>query len=181
MQSMPQTLNVGSRSVFVTVTAWVAMLTATLACASALVQYLSVSSMMPQWRAAAPSLPVLTGLLLVYLPWAMGLGATLSLALVACAAGLLLRLEWARRIFIGLLAVVILANLGGLWLQYEVVQALLNSTLRDTVLPPEVAGVFGGLALATQTMALLVTLGACAVLGWVIRRLMSDAIRQEFA
>jgi hypothetical protein len=41
--------------------------------------------------------------------------------------------------------------------------------------------VFGGLADATQIMAMLVTLGGCALLGWVIRRLMSDAVRQEFA
>jgi hypothetical protein len=30
-------------------------------------------------------------------------------------------------------------------------------------------------------MAVVVTLGACALLAWIIRRLMSPAVRQEFA
>jgi hypothetical protein len=30
-------------------------------------------------------------------------------------------------------------------------------------------------------MAVLVTLGACLLLAWIIRRLMSPSVRQEFA
>jgi hypothetical protein len=92
-----------------------------------------------------------------------------------------MRQEWARRTFIGLLAVAIIANLAGLWLQHELVRSLVHGTLQATALPPQAAGVFGGLADATQIMAMLVTLVGCALLGWVIRRLMSDAVRQEFA
>jgi hypothetical protein len=41
--------------------------------------------------------------------------------------------------------------------------------------------VFGGFVTAARVMAVVVTLGACALLGWIIRRLMSPSIRQEFA
>jgi hypothetical protein len=104
-----------------------------------------------------------------------------SLATLAAAVGLLLRLDWARRVFIGLLAFAIVANLLGLWLQHEVVQSLVSSTLTRTPLPPQAADVFGGFVTAARVMAVGVTLLVCALMGWVIRRLMSPAVRQEFA
>ena len=40
---------------------------------------------------------------------------------------------------------------------------------------------FGGFVTAARVMAVLMTLFACSLLGWIIRRLMSSSIRQEFA
>ena len=180
---MPQTLNVGARSFFVTATAWVFIVLAALASACALVQNASVASLMPGLqpvRGAAP-LPLLTGLLLGYLPWVVGTGVVMSLATLASAIGLLLRLDWARRALIGLLVVAIVANLLGLWLQHEVVQSVVASTLKIAPIPDQALGVFGGFVTAARVMAICVTLGACAVLGWVIGRLMSPSVRQEFA
>ena len=176
---MTQTFNVGSRSLFVTVTAWVFIALAAAASASALVQNASVVSFMPEWR--AKELPLLTGLLLGYLPWVVGAGFAMSVATLACAIGLLLRIEWARRAFIGLLVLAIVANLAGLWLQHEVVQSVVDNTLSHVQLPQAAAGVFGGFVTATRVMALAMTLSACAMLAWIIRRLMSATVRQEFA
>ena len=39
----------------------------------------------------------------------------------------------------------------------------------------------GGFVTAARVMAVLVTVGACMLLVWIIRRLMSPAVRQEFA
>jgi len=178
---MPQTFNVGSRSLFVTLTAWLCIAWSLGACAAAVVQYAQVASLMPQWQLEQAALPLVTGWLVGYLPWVMGAGAMLSVALVASAVGLLLRLEWARRAFIGLLAMVIVVTLAGLWLQHEVVQALMQATLHGVNLPPQVLGLFGGFATAAQAMAALVTLALCGFFAWVIRRLMSDSVRQEFA
>lgn len=178
---MPQTFNVGARSVFVTVTAWVAIILSGLISASALVQNALVASVMPSGAANLPPLPLLTNLLLGYLPWVVGTGLVMSLALLASAVGLLLRLDWARRVLIGVLLVAIVANLLGLWLQHEVVQSVVSSTLSSAPLPPQAAGVFGGFVTAARVMAVVVTLGTCAVFGWVIRRLMSPSVRQEFA
>ena len=180
---MPQTFNVGARSMFVTITAWVAIVLAALASASALVQNALVASIVPLASGTAnlPALPLLTNLLLGYLPWVVGTGLLMSLAMLASAIGLLLRLEWARRAFIGLLVLAIVGNLLGLWFQNEVVQSVVETTLSRTPLPQQALGVFGGFVTAARVMALLMTLAACAVLVGIIRRLMSAPIRQEFA
>ena len=178
---MTQTFNVGARSLFVTVTAWIAILLSALVSVSALVQNALVASVVPLPAAAnLPALPLLTNLLLGYLPWVVGTGLLMSLAMLASAVGLLLRLDWARRVFIGVLLVAIVANLLGLWLQHEVVQSVVSSTLSGAPLPPQAAGVFGGFVTAARVMAVLVTLGTCAVFWWVIHRLRSASVRQEF-
>jgi hypothetical protein len=180
---MPQTFHVGARSLFVTYIAWLFIVLAVLSSVSALVQNAAVASLMPGWLMAGErqALPLLTGLLIGYLPWVVGAGLVISLATLASAIGLLLRLDWARRSFIGLLAVAVVANLLGLWLQQEVVQSVVHNTLSQTVVPQQMLGVFGGFVTAARVMALLVTLGACALLVWIIRRLMSDRVREEFA
>ena len=180
---MPQTYTVGARSLFVTTTAWVFIMLAALASASALVQNAAVASLMPGLQGSAEHhpLPLLTGFLVGYLPWVVGTGLLMSLATLASAVGLLLRLDWARRTFIGLLVVAIVANLVGLWLQHEVVQSVVSSTLSSVAIPKQALGVFGGFVTAARVMAVLMTLVACALLVWIIRRLMSAAVRQEFA
>jgi hypothetical protein len=180
---MTQTFNVGSKSLFVTVTAWVFIVLAALASVSALLQNAAMASFLPGLTVVGnvQPLPLLTGLLMGYLPWLVGAGLAVSLATLACAIGLLVRLEWARRIFIALLVLAIAANVGALWLQQEVMQSLVSSTLKTSPLPPLVADVFGGFVTAARVMAVLVTLGACLLLVWIIRRLMSPAVRQEFA
>ena len=179
---MPQTFNVGARSLFVTATAWVFIVLAALT---------SLSALCPErlgglahaascaWRPT--TCPLLTGLLIGYLPWVVGVALLMALATLASSIGLLLRLEWARRGFIGLLVVAILANLLGLWLQQEVLQSVVNDTLRTVPIPREALGVFGGFVTAARVMAVLMTLAGCGVLGWIIRRLMSGAVRQKFA
>jgi hypothetical protein len=178
---MPQTYNVGAQSVFVTVTAWIFIVLGALASVSALVQNAFVASLAPAGAAHLPALPLMTGLLMGYLPWVVGTGLAMSLATLASAIGLLLRLDWARRVFIGLLVVAIVANLLGLWLQHEVVQSVVANTLSGAPLPAQAIGVFGGFVTAARVMALLVTLGACGMLAWIIRCLMSASVRQEFA
>lgn len=180
---MPQTFNVGARSLFVTVTAWVFIALSGLATVSALIQNAAVASLLPAPVAAMPSqpLPLLTGLLLGYLPWVVGFGLAMSVATLASAIGLLLRLDWARRVFIGLLVVAIVFNLLGLWLQHEVVQSLVQVTIGRAQLPPQAADVFGGFVTVARVLAVALTLVACGLLGWIIRRLMSPLVRQEFA
>lgn len=180
---MPQTFNVGSRSLFVTTTAWVFIVLAAAATVSALLQNAAVASFVPGLHVvgSAEPLPLLTGLLLGYLPWVVGAGLAMSLATLAAAVGLLMRLEWARRVFIVLLALAIVANFAGMWLQQEVLQSLVSSTLQRAPLPPHAADVFGGFVTAARVGAVLLTLAACGLLVWIIRRLMSPAVRQEFA
>ncbi len=173
---MPVTIAVGSRSFFVTAIAWLFILLGVAATASALLQNAMLVSLLP------PHMPSgLSGLLLAKLPWVSAACVAVSLATLGSAIGLLLRLDRARRVFIGLLVVAIGANLLGLWLQQELMQALVDNALGSTALPPQAASVFDGFVTAARVMAGVVTLGACGLLAWVIRRLMSAGVRQEFA
>ncbi len=104
---MTQTFNVGAQSRLVNATAWLVMLLAVLAVA-ALVH-----------RAAAAALPA-AGWLLVGAATLLATTAVLGVAV-----GLLLRLEWARRSAVALLALAALANLTGLWLQHDLLLSLL--------------------------------------------------------
>ncbi|HET7792207.1 MAG TPA: hypothetical protein VFL64_02375 [Rhizobacter sp.] len=173
---MPTTIAVGARSLFVTATAWAFIALGMLASLSMLVRNAMLASLLPE----ATSTGVI-GLLVEYMPWVIATGAVVSLATLASAIGLLLRLDWARRTFIALLVVAIVANLLGLWLQHEMMQSVVSHTLGNVALPPQAAGVFGGFVTAVRVMAVVVTLGACALLAWIIRRLMSAGVRQEFA
>lgn len=180
---MPQTFNVGSRSLFVTLTAWVFLVLGGLASVSALLQNATLASWLPglQGLGATQPLPLLTGLLVGYLPYVMGVGLAVSLGTMACAAGLLMRLDWARRCFIVLLAAAIAANLIGLWLQHEVVLSVVDATLAHSPLPPAAAHVFGNFVTASRIMAIVMTVAVCVLLAWIMRRLMSPTVRQEFA
>jgi len=177
---MPTTITVGARSLFVTATAWVFILLGVMSCLSALVQNAMLASLLPE-LSSSPAASGVTNLLQDYLPWVVGTGVVMSLATLASAIGLLLRLDWARRTFIALLVVAIVANLLGLWLQQEMMQSVVSRTLGSVALPPQAMGVFGGFVTAARVMAVVVTLGACALLAWIIRRLMSAGVRQEFA
>jgi hypothetical protein len=176
---MPQTYSVGARSLFVTATAWLFIALAAFASLSAVLQQAAAASL---WTGPAPQgLPLLTGLLLNYLPYVMAATLALSLATLASAIGLLMRLEWARRAFIGLIVAAIVMNLTGLWLQHEVMAALVSQTLVGSALPPAVAGVFGGFVVTARVLSVMLTLVACMLLAWIIRRLMSPMVKQEFA
>lgn len=175
---MPITIAVGARSLFVTAIAWLFILLGMVTSVSALLQNAMLASLLPL---SLPPQTGLTGLLVSKLPWVTGAVLALSLATLASAIGLLLRLDWARRTFIGVLIVAIVANLLGLWLQQELMQAIVDHALSSAALPPKAAGVFGGFVTAARVMAVVVTLGACGLLAWIIRRLMSASVRQEFA
>lgn len=176
---MTQTFTVGYRSRFVTTTAWVFIVLALLASASALVQNAAAAALPHSLAIAGQAVP--TGPLLAYLPWFTGAGLVVSVAMLVAAVGLLLRHEWARRSFIALLLAAAVANLAGLWLQQALMLSLVDATLQQAVLPPPVAGVFGGFVVAARSMAAGVTLGACALLGWIAWRLCQPMVRQEFA
>jgi hypothetical protein len=177
---MPQTYNVGSRSRFVNFIAWMFIVLAAVACEWAVIQNATQSS----WTALAgdqSSLPWLTGLLMRHVAWVYSAAIALSLATMVCAFGLLRRIEWARRVFIGLLMVAIGVDLAGLWLQQEFMHLLVDSTLREAALTQPAADLFGGVLTTARVLAGFLTLVAGVALGGIIRRLMSPSVRQEFA
>ncbi len=176
---MPQTYNVGARSRFVNFIAWMFILLGAFACEWAVIQNATQS-----WTALAAdpaALPGLAGFLVRHATWVFSTAIALSLATTVCAVGLLRRVEWARRVFIGLLMVAIVADLAGLWLQQEFLHALVDPALHHTGLTQPAAELFGGVVTVARVLAGLLTLLAGVALAGVIRRLMSPSVRQEFA
>lgn len=173
---MPHTISVGSRSFLVTATAWLVIALALLAVASAALPALGLAWPQVLQPLLAPLRP-----LAAKVPWLLAAAVLLAAGLVACAVGLIRRLEWARRLAIGVLALGALCQLGGLWLQHQLVAGLLDLTLRSQPLPDLAAGVLGGLASATQAMGWLLSLSAGALMLWLMWRLMAGRERHEFA
>jgi hypothetical protein len=172
---MPQILSVGARSPFVNSVAWIGILLALLFAMSPLARSISAPLL--------SAFPAQEGLMRLYeqhLPWLVASGVALSLATLAAAIGLLLRLNWARVAFIGLLTVGIVANLAGLWLQQEMVQTVVSRTLASSELPVQALDALGGLAAASRVLGAFMTVGTCGLLAWIIYRLMSRSVRQEF-
>jgi len=180
---MPQTFNVGSRSLFVSVTAWLFILFGLTASALSVIQGASIASLLPGINLNLDVKP-LQGLMKVlagHLAWVAAAALALSIGTVVAAAGLLLRLEWARRAFMAVVALAIVANLAGLWVQQELLQALIDHTLSRAPLPREAAGVFGGFATMARAAAVTLSVTTCLLLAWVIARLNTQWVRQEFA
>jgi len=180
---MPQTFNVGSRSLFVSITAWVFIVLGAAASTLALIQGAATASLLPSFGFGFDARPLrgFAGLLASHVPWVAGVALALSIATLAAAIGLLLRLEWARRAFMVVVVLAIVANVAGLWLQQELLQGLIDHTLSRAPLPREAAGVFGGLATAARAGALTLSLLTCLLLAWIIGRLNTASVRQEFA
>jgi hypothetical protein len=181
---MPQTFNVGSRSLFVSVTAWVFILFGLTTSTLSVIQGASIASLLPGLNLNLDVKPLqgLMKMLAGHLAWVVAaIALALSIGTLVAAAGLLLRLEWARRAFIAVVALAILANLAGLWLQQELLQALIDHTLSRVPLPLEAAGVFGGFAAVARVAAVTLSAGTCLTLAWIIARLSTQTVRQEFA
>ncbi|MCW5659357.1 MAG: hypothetical protein KIT60_16760 [Burkholderiaceae bacterium] len=180
---MQQTYNVGSRSLFVSVTAWVFILFGIAAITLSVIQGAATASLLPglSLHLAVKPLQGLVQVLAAHLPWVAGVALALSIGTLVAAIGLLLRLEWARLAFIAVVALAIVANLAGLWLQQELLQALIDHTLSRAPLPLEAAGVFGGFATAARAAAVVLSVATCLLLAWIIARLSTQAVRQEFA
>jgi hypothetical protein len=95
--------------------------------------------------------------------------AATALALLAliCAIGLLKRHEWGRRAFVGLVLAALAVQLFGLpWQVWAIVDEIVAR---------------GHAATRLQWVMLLATPAALVALLWVLRRLRSAEVRQEFA
>jgi hypothetical protein len=171
---MQQTYYLSSRPLFVTLTAWLFIVLATVLCALGLAQTGPGDAAVEQ--AATGYADLMQGAV----PWLQGAGLMGACGLLVGAIGLLLRREWARRVVIVLLAIVMVANVAGLWLQYEFVQAMVNGTLQHNALPAEAVQVVGQLVVVAKVMGFLLALMLSIGLGWMIRRLRSPIVRQEF-
>lgn len=174
-----------SRSTFVTVVAWIFIVLAALASLVAIVQALMVMFMLPAGvlppaagaYGALQDLPAALRLLLrnVWLVFvAFWLIAIMTLV---AAIGVLLRKNWARLMFVGLLGIGIAWNVGAIWLQRAIISSMHQPPTRA---PAEIASDLETMAKVMGIGMTLFAVGISLVLAWIAIRLMSPAISAEF-
>ena len=109
----------------------------------------------------------------------------LTALMLAASIGLLHRRNWGRLVFIGLLGLGIVYNLAGLVLQQSLLSSMTaqfpldsafsaDSTLRST------AQQFDEMMAGFRVVMYVVTIGFAALFGWIIAKLVSRPIREEF-
>ncbi|HEY1142256.1 MAG TPA: hypothetical protein VGE88_18935 [Lysobacter sp.] len=89
--------------------------------------------------------------------------------------GLLLRRNWARLLFIGLMIVGIVWNVAGLALQF-----FMFSSMREQLAAIPDAPDMGPLFVAIAVVSIVITLAFSVLFGWIARRLMSPDVVAEF-
>lgn len=89
--------------------------------------------------------------------------------------GLLKRKNWARLIFIGLMSLGILWNIGGLALQFTMFSSVQNNFASVPDAPD-----MKSFMIAMAVFSVVLALGFSALFGWIAKRLLSPSIVAEF-
>lgn len=172
------------KSTFVSILAWVFIVLSAGATAVSVLQSLLLYLLFPRAEMKAA---LANGLQSQAIPWGARVMVShfevfiwaflvISVVMLVTAIGLLRRWNWARRIFILLMAMGIVWNLAGVLLQYWL--------FADVPVPLDNPGEFSGamqaMMLAMRIFTALVAVVMSGVMGWVMWRLTRPAIAAEF-
>lgn len=174
------------RSEFVTVLAWVFIGLSGLATLIAVLQYLMFGMMMsfaPMQDAmndaqARGDVPPAAAFMFGHFRQLIGAFFLLSLITLIASVGLLKRRNWARLLFICLMALQIAGSIAGLFLQRLL---LAGMPVLPPNMPPDFSSQMERMMSGMQVVGAIFTLGFCVLYGWIIYRLMSAPVRAEFS
>jgi len=104
---------------------------------------------------------------------------------LAASIGLLQRRNWARLLFVGLLGLGIVYNLAGLVLQQSMLSSMTSRFPLDSAISADstfrtTAQQFDQMMAGFRVVMYVVTIGFAALFGWIIAKLLSRPIREEF-
>jgi len=170
------------RSVFVTVVAWLFIITGGFATFIALLQNIMLHFLLPadkmqaliQEQQAGPT-SVMTEFLFTYMGWFFAGILVLAVLIVIAAIGLLLRKNWARLTFIGLMMAVIFWNLASLVAQRILLQSGATSDDAPANFVQQSQGMMNVMGVFSYILAAIV----CGLCGWIAWRLSRPAIKRE--
>jgi hypothetical protein len=91
--------------------------------------------------------------------------------------GLLKRKNWSRLIFIGILGLGIVWNIGSLVLQFKIVSSF---PVISEDAPEEFGRHFSAMLAVMKVFSVVMAVGVSALFGWIIKRLSSYPVRREF-
>jgi ABC-type antimicrobial peptide transport system permease subunit len=169
-----------ARSEFVTILAWAFIVLSGFGVAMLLLQSV-IASQLPfddirelfGTDPDAPS-PMMQAMIL-RMPWLFLAPLVPALVALAASIGLLLRRNWARLLFIVLMALGIIWNLGG-----AVFGAFMFAVMLPMTGAPDMPAGSGMVMTAMTAVSVAVALALCLLFGWLIKRLISPEIRREF-
>ena len=174
-----------ARSTFITVLAWLFIIGAGFATIVGIMQAAAMTFLMPSdefWTSdqiprGIENFPPAARFLFSKMQLFVVAFWLLSLVALVAGVGLLRRKNWARIILVVLFLIGIVWNLGGLWIQYQMVDFMRQP-------PPHAPADFArqmevGI-LIMRIGSYVVAIGTSAVFAWLIHRLLSSPIKAEF-
>lgn len=181
-----------TRSTFITVLAWIFIGLTSFATLISLMQNLMLqlvfAPLMQQQHVQISQnlphdMPAQMGWMFDHFIWIFRIFLLLSVWVLIAAIGLLLRKEWARRWFIGLTAFGILYQIAELFFQWWYANAVFDHLPMPPNPKPDVAQmmqVMQGFMTVIRIFSALMSIGLSILFGWIIKKLISAPIRQEF-
>lgn len=176
-----------TRSSFVTVLAWIFICLAGFATLISLLQNVMFQLVplptMHDQMAMQPwpsDMPASMSWVFAHLIWFIRGFLLVSVVTLVAAIGLLRRHDWARRLFMGLMAFAIVYELLSLVAQWWFMGKMPSMMDMPPGAPAQFADGMRGFMLAIQVVSAVVVVCFSVLFGWIIKRLHSAEIRREF-
>jgi len=170
------------RSSFVTVLAWIVIVGGGFATFISVLQNVMLTFFFPvdqmQTMQGAENMPAVALFMLNHMRFFFAAFLILSLTVFASSIGLLKRKNWARVVFIGLFVLGILWNVASIFIQNAIFSAM---PAPPSGAPQEFKAQMESMANVMLLFSLVMAVGVSVLFGWLIKRLLSPAIRQEFS
>ena len=185
MISVPRPIP-ATQSLFVTILAWIFIVLSGLAIFVALIQNIAIHLLFSSGQLPAlpsnpriqPQLAPLAEFLVSHVRWILAGFLCLSVVAFVAAIGLLRRMNWARVAFVALMSLGILWSIAGVAIQYTILSATMPPV--PAYAPDEFQSHWEWMRTLMMTFSASMALIFTALFGWIIRRLLSQAIRREF-
>lgn len=173
--------NQGVRSSFVTAVAWVFIVLAGFATLIAVLQNIMIAVMFPaeamREDETMKNAPALARLMFSYPQVIFGAFLAIAGTTLISAIGLLRRKNWARLVFVVMLSLGILWNLGSLAVMFFTFSSM--PQVPDHA-PPHVQSEFDFMWNLMMGFSVVLALVFAGLFGWIIKRLVSLEIKREF-
>jgi hypothetical protein len=165
-----------NRSTFVTVVAWIFIVGSGFATLMSLMQNIMIHVMFnkDKFSQLPDDMPAGASFMFEYFQLIILAFLLICILMLVSSIGLLKRKNWARLVFIFILSLGILWSLASL-----ILQAVFFSTMPEMSQSPEFQE-FKAMQSIMQWFTAIISIGFAILFGWIIMRLLSSAIKQEF-
>ena len=174
------------QSSFVTIVAWIFIALSGFGVVVTLLQNIMVQTMFPSVLPTPPNagaVPPLFAFIVANFKLVILIPLVIAAACLVVSIGLLKRRNWARILFIAMLAVGILWSIVGIAIQIALASSFgaMFAGLPAPPGAPDFAHGFRTMLIVMQIFGALMSIGFMILYGWIIKRLVSPAIVAEFA